>query len=252
MMLIKQKLHFRICLYCTSVTIVLCGLLSGCSPVSKTKNHSNTHTLLDTQYANELKLPADRLDNQSSTPHEGGWYRWSYNQATDELELRFYFVDSDLLAKGESDQLPHYKLGDVLEIFLQSPQRKHYWEIFVTPRSYRSSLLWTKQHHRGDEDQPSLRIWPRVDVKLHGTLNDSSDIDEGWSGTVYFSVKDFGVMGDTLPLDRSWYVLIARQNYKKIIDKDHRELSSSPGLTQTNFHLHAEYANLDELLQDAY
>ena len=51
------------------------------------------------------------------------------------------FVDSDIVAEGEEDQLHHYRMGDVAEFFLKPADHTWYWEMYVTP-SGRKTTLW--------------------------------------------------------------------------------------------------------------
>ncbi len=52
---------------------------------------------------------------------------------SDYLYAGFKFYDSDIVALGEEDQIHHYRMGDVAEVFLNPAGQTYYRELYVTP-----------------------------------------------------------------------------------------------------------------------
>jgi hypothetical protein len=194
----------------------------------------------------EIKAPAYDLvlaaDKARLQPDENGIVQFTWNDRY--LSIHADMQDTDILATSMQDQMPHYKLGDVLEIFLKPADKDYYWELFATPLGKQTSIFWQKRDIEGDDDGNINRLNMQVSVVVNGTINNSSDIDKGWRADISISLKDMAKLGDAVGPGSKWKILVARQNYSQVIDSGHRELSMTPRLSKTNFHLNEEYAHL--------
>lgn len=180
-------------------------------------------------------------DKGLKEPNETGMVRFAWD--SNYLYVFAEFADKDILATGMEDQLPHYKLGDVLEIFIKPEAKEYYWELFVTPLGKKTSLFWEKRGTQGSNGGDVNKINLEAICRIKGTLNNSSDIDIGWQALVRIPKKDMTMLGDHIE-NAKWRILIARQNYTAMIDPNHRELSMVPRLARTNFHSSQEYAEV--------
>ena len=77
-------------------------------------------------------------DKKGQTLEEGAEVKVAWDDKYVYLGVKF--VDSDLVAEGEKDQLHHYGLGDVCELFLKSVNHTWYWELYVTPHGKKTSF----------------------------------------------------------------------------------------------------------------
>lgn len=184
-----------------------------------------------------LVVPSDRMVKSDRTPLEEGTVQFFWNEQG--LIIEFQLHDSDILAKGDADQLQHNELGDVLEIFLQPPGKPYYWELFVTPRGYQTCLFWNRTVSKEWDKGPERRIRMKVEI----ASVDSGEFP-GWRASVLIPFTDLMRLGDASPQDGGWRILVARQNYTDFVQLDHRELSSFPPLEKTNFHATEHFAEL--------
>lgn len=147
-------------------------------------------------------------------------------------------VDSDVLARGERDQMHHYRLGDVLEVFLKPEGAPWYWELYATPAGRRSSFFLPAKRTLTERDC-GLRVAARID----GTLNNSLDRDIGWTAEMAVPIEGLASPGPPFRPGVRWRILVARYNYGG--ENPEPELSSAPELSATDFHLLEEYAVLE-------
>lgn len=189
----------------------------SCFPVRETMSGSDL----------SLVVPADQMTGKDRTPREGGRGRVYWDDQG--LIVEFNLQDSDILAYGRKDQLQQNELGDVLEIFLQPPGKIYYWELFVTPHGYQSSLFWDRTVSMKWDKTPEKRI--HLEVRIAPLEN-----REGWVASVLIPFCDLTRLGDPSPEKAPWKMLVARQNYTGAVRKSCRELSSFPPLDKSNFH----------------
>ena len=81
-----------------------------------------------------------------------------------------------------------------------------------------------------------------VAANCNGTINDWTDKDTGWTAEMAMPIKDLTANGDTFDAGADWLILIGRYNYSRYIE--YPELSMSPQISQTNFHLLEDYGVL--------
>ncbi len=210
--------------------------------------YSETPILIDGRLDEAVwkKCPSFRLsalrDNKDSTEvQEPGDVRFAWDDTY--FYIAASFKDSDIVAEGHRDQLHHYRLGDVCELFLKPDGQSWYWELFATPKS-KKTCFWYPS--RGRLGLPSCFADSgsglEVAAQLSGTLNDWTDVDEGWTAEVAVPIKELTSRGEKFGPGATWHLCVGRYNYSKNLDN--RELSTFPGLSRTDFHLFEEYSVL--------
>ena len=155
------------------------------------------------------------------------------------------FTESDIIAEGETDQIHHYKFGDLCELFLKPAERDNYLELYVTPRGKKTSFRIPDQKNGWpssvDDYQCGLEVAAHIE---NGTLNMHDDKDNGWTAEMAIPLEEIEKLGEKFAPGRNWRILVARYNYSKSIDTD-PEYSMTPSLSRTSFHLIDEYAQLE-------
>jgi hypothetical protein len=153
------------------------------------------------------------------------------------------FSDSDVVAEGKSDQQHHYRFGDVCELFLKPDNSTWYWELYVTPTD-RKTAFWFPG--RGRLGLPSCfknyKCGLFVGAEVNGTINNWHDKDVGWTAEMAMPIEDLTANGDLFEPGVCWRILIGRYNYSRYLE--HQELSMSPMLPKTNFHMLENYGIL--------
>jgi len=153
------------------------------------------------------------------------------------------FFDSDIVAEGKDDQLHHYQMGDVAELFLKPAGKTWYWEMYVTPAGRRTTLWFPGRGRLGlksCEDNPGNL---RVAALCHGTLNNWEDKDSFWTGEMAVPVEELRKGGEPFGAGARWTIMVSRYNYSRYLSN--KELSMAPRLSQTNYHLLEDYAILN-------
>ena len=153
------------------------------------------------------------------------------------------FHDSDIVAEGEEDQLHHYKMGDLVELFLKPGDRTWYWELYATPRSKKTSFWFPGRGRLGLESGFHYECGLQVAAQSEGTVNDWEDKDRYWTAEMAVPIGDLTARGETFRPGSDWRILVARYNYTRYLPW--KELSMLPQLSQTNYHLCEEYGILE-------
>ncbi|MEN8254868.1 MAG: carbohydrate-binding family 9-like protein [Verrucomicrobiota bacterium] len=187
-----------------------------------------------------LFFSCDRADGQVQ-PEEGGIFKLLRDE--NNIYLAGRFKDLDVLATGEADDMPHYKLGDVCEIFLKPQDYSWYWEILLTPRGKKTGIFWAERKQKPADGTEHRRLDLEYAANIEGTLNASEDEDGGWSFEVGIPLTELANPG-RLNASGDWTILVARQNYFETEDGRQREFSMCPRLTRTDFHNAEEYGLL--------
>lgn len=187
----------------------------------------------------QMTLPADREGELAG----GGTVRLAWDNHY--LYVAVNFEDSDIVAEGERDQLKHYEFGDLLELFLHPADQTWYWELYATPGGYKSSYWFPGRGRVGLPSGYDYDCGLKVAANCaSGTLNDWRDRDTYWTAEMAMPVNDLKSFGDSFGVETDWRILIARYDYSRYNNSKGPEYSSSPTLSQTNFHLHEDYAIL--------
>jgi len=148
------------------------------------------------------------------------------------------FYDSDIIAKGKEDQMHHYKLGDLVELFLKPEDQTWYWELYATPGNKKTSF---RLPERGNLTLRSCGL--RVAAHCKGTLNNSRNRDRYWTAEMAMPIKDLINPDQEFAPGSNWRILVARYNYTRHLSVP--ELSMVPQISKTNYHLHEEYGVLE-------
>jgi hypothetical protein len=185
-----------------------------------------------------LRAAPDALA-ESGTP-EPGWARFAWN--AEYLFVAFEFKDSDVVAEGQADQLHHYTLGDVAEVFLKPVEQTWYWELHATPAAKQTTLFVPGRGRVGLPGNLLPRSSLRVAAHVDGTLNDWKDRDRGWTAEIAVPIAELTARGERFEPSARWTVLVARYNFSRYVSSP--ELSAAPRLSKTDFHTLGEYATL--------
>lgn len=163
----------------------------------------------------------------------------------DYLYVAIRFEDCDVVAEGDQDQLHHYELGDIAEVFLKPTRESWYWEMYVTPLSHKTIFFYPSRGRLGlpsSFDPPEADKGLRVAAQVQGTCNDWRDRDITWTGEMAISKAKLSAMGVPLNSEESWTIFIGRYNYSRYLDA--RQLTMYPRLRKTDYHQYDEYASL--------
>jgi len=153
------------------------------------------------------------------------------------------FHDSDIAAEGEEDQLHHYKMGDLVELFLKPENSTWYWELYATPRGKRTSFWFPGRGRLGLESGFQYSCGLRVAARCEGTLNNWKDRDTACTAEMAMPLTDLTAHGDRFCPGAEWRILVSRYNYSRYLPW--KELSMTPQLSRSSYHLYEEYAVLE-------
>ncbi|MEN8127285.1 MAG: carbohydrate-binding family 9-like protein [Planctomycetota bacterium] len=188
-------------------------------------------------------IPGDMAPNGEAI-RESGQVRLAWDD-------RYFYVgiqceDSDLVAEGKKDELRHFELGDLFELFLKPDNQSWYWELYVTPRGKKTSFFFPGCGRFGLPGCMDYQSGMKVAAQCQGTLDNWRDKDTGWTAEMAVPIKDLTAEGDAFGPGQKWRILVARYNYSRYFDAPRGpEYSMTPKLSQTNFHLLPEYAYLE-------
>jgi hypothetical protein len=157
--------------------------------------------------------------------------------------LAITFHDSDIIAEGEEDQLHHYLMGDVVELFLKPEGKTWYWELYATPAGRKTSFWYPGRGRLGLESAWQYECGLRVGADIKGTLNTWEDRDLYWTAEMAMPIEDLTSHGDSFRPDSDWRILIARYNYSRYLPA--KELSMAPRTPYADNHRYEEYGTLE-------
>ncbi|UCG16384.1 MAG: carbohydrate-binding family 9-like protein [Phycisphaerales bacterium] len=190
--------------------------------------------------AYRLHLSSDRA-NTGQSVIEGGEVRLARDQRY--LYLAARFADSDIVAEGDADQLAHWQKGDVCELFLKPEGQTWYWELYVTPRSHKSSYWFPGRGRLGVPSCFDYTCGLKAAAQCVGTVNEWRDEDSEWTAELAMPIQDLTARGERFEPGARWRVLIGRYNYSRYLPGP--ELTMTPRLSKTNYHLIDEFAVLE-------
>jgi hypothetical protein len=185
-----------------------------------------------------LPMPGTAPEPRSSL-HENASVRLAWDAKY--LYLGAEFRDSDVVAEGKADNLRHYLLGDVCELFLKPGNQTWYWELYVTPAGRQTTFFFPGA---GRQLPSCLRTDTPLVVaaEVQGSLNDWHDRDQGWTAEMAVPLSLLTAHGEHFAPASPWRILIGRYNYSRYLSET--ELSSYPALSKIDFHWLNEYAHL--------
>jgi hypothetical protein len=195
--------------------------------------------LAEKAYYNQPMVTQKIIGNQL---REDGEYRllWDENN----FYIGISFSDSDIYAYGQKDEMHHYSLGDVAEIFLKPEDDTYYWEFYVTPKGRKTTFFIPG---RGCLMIPVLNISPiniKVASRIKGSLNNWLDRDKAWTAEVAIPITELEKYGTKFGPNCKWKIFLARYNYSRYLPV--RELSSVPKQEGVpNCHTLEDYGKLE-------
>lgn len=172
---------------------------------------------------------------------EPGDVRLAWDDTHFYVAIKFY--DSDIVAEGKEDQLHHYKMGDLVELFLKPEGYTWYWELYATPTSRKSSFWYPGRGRLGLESGFQYQCGLQVGAANNGTVNNWEDRDRYWTAEMAMPIGDLTSHGETFRPGANWRILVARYNYTRYLEE--KEYSMCPQLSHTNYHLYEEYGILE-------
>jgi len=185
--------------------------------------------------------PLQYSSDKSGLAQEGGSVALAWDST--HLYLAAQLADSDVLQDNEQDQQPHFKSGDVLELFLKPKDSLYYWELYVTPNGNRTVYFLEGGGRKflpsSTQQDPS---WLQVAATVQGSYNDPTDTDTGWTAEMAIPLTVLASKGSSLTPAHTWSVLVGRYNYS--IHLPSLELSMTPAQPSTYFHTPDSWAEL--------
>lgn len=152
--------------------------------------------------------------------------------------------DTDLVAENGQDQQEHYRFGDVCELFLKPVNHSWYWELYVTPRSNKTTFFYPSRGYVGLKS--CFTNYPsglKVAAVASGTINNWHDKDGGWTAEMAMPVKDLTARGEKFGPGSKWTLLVGRYNYNYYFNE--KELSVFPKISIMRFHLTDQFAEIN-------
>lgn len=190
----------------------------------------------------KLEKAAKKLEKAVKELEEVGKVRFAWDD--EYFYLAADFEDSDIIAQGQEDEMHHYRYGDLCELFLKPSNQTYYWELYVTPAGKKSSFFWPARSYIGLPDcLEKYSSGLKVAAQCNGTLNNWQDGDTNWTAEMAMPIKDLEAFGQKFDPGQNWTIFIGRYNYSRYLKRI--EYSMSPQLSQTNYHLYEEYAELE-------
>ena len=173
---------------------------------------------------------------------EGGEARLAWDDKYLYVAVKYY--DSDIVAEGNENQTHHFETGDVAEVFIKPASNTCYWELYVTPHSKTSTYWFPGSGRAGLPSGFDYEMEIHVGGQCQGTFNNYQDKDTSWTGEMAIPIKELTRHGDKFGPGEKWTVLVARYNYGRWLKGTGPELSMTPKLPVTSYHLLEGYAEL--------
>ena len=201
--------------------------------------YSSADPMEQGQY-DEIRSRATAYPFAFSTDKEGGpvegaevWFAWNENG----LYVGAALEDSYLIATRRADEELHFESGDVFELFAKPVNDAYYWEMYATPFGHKTTLFF-----------PSEREGMILDEFLHAHEFQNLQVsaaktDTGWRAEMWVPAEQLQAFGESWGPGSEWNIFCGRYNYNNDELAD-PELSMSPALSATNYHLTHEYATL--------
>lgn len=151
--------------------------------------------------------------------------------------------DSDLYAdiKERNGML---WFNDVFELFFKPrTDRLPYYEFQVNAANAQLELFFPSRGSGGyQRAAKTTKFGMESAVALHGTLNDWTDKDKGWTVEGRIPLSAFEASGDKPKPGDKWRFALCRYDYSAAFDEP--ETSSTAPLTQPSFHRYEDYGEL--------
>ena len=159
----------------------------------------------------------------------------------DTLYIAVTAKDGDIVQFDRNNQRPHWRSGDLIEVFLKSDKAPGFWECYATPCGHRTTMRYIARGYCSDAMEAGLRDDFASAVKLDGTLNDRSDVDRGYTMEIAIPFKMAEAL-DGIPMtpDGGWKIFVGRYNYDWRYS--FRQLSSFPVMAAPKFETYEYYS----------
>ena len=168
-------------------------------------------------------LPAVTLSGVGGTPAEPAEVRARWNDEW--LFFEFVCRDTALIVPGRADGEDHFKIGDVVEVFVAQRGKPSYVELHATPEGRQT--VYAFHDYRRAADGPD------------GIVVQAGRVEGGWRAVLALPWPAVGAP----PEDGDWEFLAGRYDYDK--EGGSPVLSSFPAqVGKPDFHDRARYARL--------
>lgn len=143
--------------------------------------------------------------------------------------------DSDIVQESNKNWQHHYKTGDVMELFLKPENKRHYWELYVTPNSKKNSFFYLSRGRLGLPSGFSYRVYGlMVSAICKGTLNNAGDRDVLWTAEMAVPREELEKYGDKITPGKIWSFIVSRHNFSAYLED--KELSRTGTPCTNSFH----------------
>jgi hypothetical protein len=122
-------------------------------------------------------------------------------------------------------------------LFLKPADESYYWELYVTPAGKKTAFFYPSRSYVG---RPGCL--DNYCCKLTVAANREEKLNR-WTAEIAMPIKDLQAFGKDFKPGIHWKVFVGRYNYS--CDLHELELSMTPQLSKTNYHLYEEYADLE-------
>lgn len=237
-------MYQKLCLIALLLLNLSSGIIYGKGQTVHVASSASSPIVIDGKLEEEVWRRAVAYPLQvawrQNQPHHQLLEKGSVRIAWDEnyLYIGADLEDVDVVAEDDSDHAHHYRSGDVIEIFLRPPGKRHYWEIYGTPNSRKTVFFFPSRGRLFLPSSVNQDMQIKVAAQVQGTINQWQDKDHGWTLEMAIPITDLTGFGDLVsPASVPWSILICRYNYSAHHSLQGAEWSTtSPSFADANFH----------------
>ncbi len=187
---------------------------------------------------NVFRVQAWKIEDFNRLAVENAAMRCSMDDKNFYIELKM--KDGDIVSEAlDNKSSKLYNIADAVQILLNCDKYPNIWEINVTANNMSNCFFMPG----GGAALPicSEKFSVKTEVKLDGSLNNSSDTDKSWSVKVTIPLAELRRKNLRFTADENWNILVFRNNFGSNLPA--RELSSFPQ-TLRNVYETARFARL--------
>ena len=159
------------------------------------------------------------------------------------LFVRVDAQDHDIMTCASDNNQFHYRMGDVVEVFIKPKDHPYYWEFYGTPNEFFSCFYYKSP---GTLQLPSSFAPGKVKIgvinKITGSLNQHSDRDKSWQVIIVIPRRELEKNNCRFAFPQRWTILTARYNYGRYLPCNER--SAYPQVAN-GYHATRHYANIE-------
>lgn len=171
----------------------------------------------------------------NSYPVEKGVVQFAWNERG--LYVVAKLADSCMVAQNLRDEQLHNQFGDVFELFVKPLNDSYYWEMYATPNGNKSTLFFPRER-KGMTTVDFLNVHTFRGLEVHVMKR-----PDGWDAELFIPVGQLNAFGASWGVCSTWTAFCGRYNYSNEAITD-PELSMTPPLSEVNYHLTEEYAEI--------